>query len=325
MMKKASIESLPHKTDAWFRGAFDFAAIGMGIVSIQGRWLQINQALCSMLGYPADALLSMAIRDLIHPDDQSVDLVQIQRLLTGDIPTYRMEKRFRHHQGHLIWVQINVSLVRDQGRPLYFIYQAQDVTDRKAYEQKLLTQSRALESANEKLRELAATDMLTGLNNRRAFNDRLNEEVQRTTRYGGTMSLLILDVDRFKQFNDRFGHPSGDDVLKSVAELMNRNARGTDFVARYGGEEFTVILPNTDEQGSVIVAERIRTSIAAAAWDKTPITVSLGATTLPSDFDRKDPKLANGANLIAEADMALYHSKQSGRNRITHKREIAVN
>ena len=198
-----------------------------------------------------------------------------------------------------------------------------DLTERKRAEQQiqdymvmLELQKTQLEETNRELEALATTDGLTGLKNHRTFQAKLAEEYARAVRYHQPLSLLMLDVDHFKQFNDSFGHPAGDAVLRGVAEMLESTARDTDISARYGGEEFVVILPQTDEAGAVVIAERIRTSIENRTWDKGPITVSLGVCTL--SLDTPTP-----VSLTALADKALYCSKGAGRNQVTHGNPFA--
>lgn len=172
-----------------------------------------------------------------------------------------------------------------------------------------------LVKANEKLETLATHDPLTEAKNRRAFNDKLAEEWSRAQRYGTALSLVLLDVDKFKLFNDQFGHPAGDEVLKKVALIIMASVRGTDFFARYGGEEFALILPNTDAEGAIILAERLRERVAEANWKDRAITASFGITTLT-------PAMRKAEELTSRADEALYKSKERGRNRVTHTREF---
>jgi diguanylate cyclase (GGDEF)-like protein len=168
-----------------------------------------------------------------------------------------------------------------------------------------------LETANAQLADLASIDGLTGLKNHRSFQERLKEEHGRAVRYRTSLSLLMLDVDHFKSYNDTFGHPAGDEVLRAVSKIIQQEMRTTDFTARYGGEEFVVILPNTSGDGARGLAERLRSAIEQAPWTKRAITVSIGSASLTSHID-------DSADIIAQADSALYQSKHKGRNCVTH-------
>ena len=172
-------------------------------------------------------------------------------------------------------------------------------------------QNALLEAQQLELKALATTDGLTGLKNHRAFQERLAEEFHRVERYHPSLSLVLLDVDHFKQYNDSFGHPEGDKVLKLVAQLLKSVTRDCDLVARYGGEEFVVILPETDSEGAMRAAERIRKAIEEAAWTLRPVTASFGVTTLHTNTESPQ-------TLISEADEALYAAKRNGRNRSQH-------
>jgi diguanylate cyclase (GGDEF)-like protein len=164
-----------------------------------------------------------------------------------------------------------------------------------------------LEEANGKLRDLAVTDPLTGLYNRRRFEEVLGHEVDRALRYG-PVSLLLIDLDYFKSVNDRYGHQTGDDALKVVAQVLQSCCRATDTCARLGGDEFAIILPHSGPSAAAVVRTRIQQQIAfrvvPAAQDKLTVSLSIGIATAPGDAD-------NTAKLIAAADAAMYQVKQA--------------
>lgn len=174
--------------------------------------------------------------------------------------------------------------------------------------------SREIASERKRLRTESQSDPLTGLFNMRYFRLQLVEEFSRSQRYGHPMSLLMIDVDYFKNYNDRNGHPAGDIVLKEVARILTRNVRGTDIVARYGGEEFVVLLPETPVESAISVAEKIRRTAEEHHFPfrETQIgeklTVSIGVGSYP------DIQVNNDQNLIEAADRALYGAKKDGRN-----------
>ncbi|RJQ48685.1 MAG: diguanylate cyclase [Nitrospiraceae bacterium] len=176
--------------------------------------------------------------------------------------------------------------------------------------------AKELKNANEKLRELAVKDGLTNLYNRRFFQNLMEKELESAGRYSHNLSLIMIDIDHFKKINDTFGHPAGDDVLRSVTGLLTEALRKSDTAARYGGEEFVVVLPETDIKGAVTLAERIRKLVEKAEImidaKAIRITVSLGVTTYTPGKGTK-----NVAELIKSADTALYNSKQTGRNKIS--------
>lgn len=174
-----------------------------------------------------------------------------------------------------------------------------------------------LSQANKILEELSVKDPLTKLGNRRAFETIISKECQAAKRTCGWLSVMMVDVDKFKQFNDMYGHQSGDTALQVVAQAMlDSLPRGTDFVARYGGEEFAVILPQTDAQGAQVVAERLRENIAKAVIPiseekDVSVTASIGI------FATEENEELYEKNIIEKADIALYESKQNGRDRYT--------
>lgn len=167
-----------------------------------------------------------------------------------------------------------------------------------------------LDAANAALAEQCVTDGLTGVSDRRAFDTALHKELARASRDGVPLSLLLVDVDDFRTFNDEFGHEAGDQALRRVAELLAANSRPFDVVARYGGDEFALILPRAGATAALSVAERMRRTIGAAPRGGRPVTVSIGASTSGGEAD--------GAPLIAQAERALFRAKARGRNQVVH-------
>lgn len=176
-------------------------------------------------------------------------------------------------------------------------------------------QKGALEEANERLERLAITDGLTSLWNHRRFQEELENVYHAHQRTNRPVSLIFLDVDHFKQFNDTFGHPEGDVVLQKVSQILQKVSRAHEAVARYGGEEFAIILPDTTAEAATAAAERFRSAIADAVWPLRGVTASLGVATDVTHYE--------GAKmLIHRADTALYAAKQNGRNCTTHAQDV---
>jgi diguanylate cyclase (GGDEF)-like protein len=167
----------------------------------------------------------------------------------------------------------------------------------------------ALRQKNEELARLSVTDQLTGLYNRRRLMEQLNGEVSRSRRHEHAFSILVMDVDHFKKFNDAYGHLAGDRVLAGLADVIRESTREIDCPARYGGEEFVVVLPETDLDQAVEVAERIRTTLATRIFEGRRVTLSIGVGEFPAHGETAEA-------LIASADAALYRAKNEGRNRV---------
>jgi diguanylate cyclase (GGDEF)-like protein len=160
--------------------------------------------------------------------------------------------------------------------------------------------------ANQTLRAQTMIDPLTKLKNRRALEQSLNNEWERAFRYSQPLSVLLLDVDQIKSYNETYGHHAGDEVLAQVAAVISRDARQPDFIARYGGDEFVIVLPETDSEGALFIAERLRFKVEQAVWSQRPITVSVGVASYGSQADAEA--------LLDQADHAMSHAKQAGRN-----------
>jgi diguanylate cyclase (GGDEF)-like protein/PAS domain S-box-containing protein len=283
-----------------FRSAFDYAAIGMALVSTEGRWLQVNRSLCQILGYAEDELLLTDFLSVTHPDDLPTALSNIGQLLKGKVQASQMEKRYIHKSGHEVWVHWSVSLVRDQySKSVHLIFQIQDITDRKLAEQQL--------------HHDAFHDALTGLPNRALFMDHLKLAIARSRRAASTrFAVLYLDLDRFKVINDSLGHTIGDQLLVGIADRLKKNLRPGDTVARLGGDEFTVLIEDiTDEGESIQVAERVQKELSIPfnlSGREVFTTVSMGIAPSATGYERAE-------DILRDADTAMYRAKSLGKAR----------
>ena len=292
-----------------FRLALDHAPIGMAIVGLDGLFREVNSALCRLTGYPPDRLMTLTFQEITHPDDLDADLTQLAQLVLGEIDCYSMDKRYYTASGDLVWVLLTVSLVlADDGEPLYFVSQMQDITDRKTRERSVAEAAAALEHA-------ATHDALTGLPNRRLLEQRLSSLLDPSGRRAATYEVAVLfcDLDGFKAVNDEHGHDAGDNVLRETATRLTATARSDDTVCRLGGDEFVVLMTTRPDEDvrtvTAAVARRICDSLALPfnePHQAEPITISIGIALSESGVD--------ALGLLDAADAAMYLAKSSGKN-----------
>ncbi|PYS91698.1 MAG: hypothetical protein DMF64_11485 [Acidobacteria bacterium] len=293
------IEAL-QASEARFRSSFDYATIGMALVSTDGQFLQVNRSLSEIVGYREQELLLHKFQELTHPDDLGAVLANLSQLLDGKLASCQTEQRYLHRHGHEVWVHLGSSLVRDaQGQPLHLLFQLQDITDRKRAEERLLHD--------------AFHDVLTGLPNRALFMDHLKMAIQRAKRSPERLyAALFLDLDRFKVINDSLGHMVGDQLLVGIARRLETCLRPGDTVARLGGDEFTVLLEElTDIDDAIAIAQRIQTELTMPfnlGGHEVFTTVSIGIAPSSTGYDRAE-------DLLRDADTAMYRAKLSGKNR----------
>src|SRR5689334_7501483 len=274
-------------------GTFDNAAIGMAVVSMDGSWLQVNEALCKLLGYSEQELRATSFQRLTHPEDLRHVQSYIQRVLEGYIQSHEQEKRYRHEQGHTVWVQWHVSLLKDSetGTKRLF-FQVQDISDRKKAEEKL------------------TQDTLTGLPNRARFYDLLKLRVSRK-QMNKQCAVLLLDVDRFKLVNDSLGNASADQLLIQVAQRVKTCMRQGDVLARVGGDEFAVLLDDVSgEEEASSVATRIQQALSISfnlLGQEVYTTLSIGIA-LASDYQQV-------SDMLRDAETAMHQAKARGKAR----------
>ena len=302
--------------------------------------LYVNPAFCRLVGKATEELIGrpfalalpegeangcLALLDRVYQTSVPETLADQEHALSpSDVP-FSADSAFGSSLPTVYWSYMAWPVIEAEGRMAAVMIQVTDTTSNVLFHRQVTTINQELlisnvrqhelrevaETVNANLQALATTDGLTGLNNHRAFQEMLQEEVSRSKRYNTPLSLLFIDVDEFKRYNDAFGHPAGDSVLRKVGQVLQTTARANDLVARYGGEEFAIILIETDAASARVAAERFRVAIEGAGWQEREITISVGATTLSQD-------VIGPAALIAEADKSLYYSKARGRNCVTH-------
>jgi diguanylate cyclase (GGDEF)-like protein/PAS domain S-box-containing protein len=288
-ISKALVESEEH-----FRNAFDYAAIGMALLSPDGDWLRVNRSLCEIVGYSEAELLVSNFQAITHHNDLGQDLAEMYRMLSDEILICQLEKRYIHKLGHDVWVSSSASLVRDaQSNPLHFIFQIQDITERKRAEAAIQT--------------LSLADELTGLYNRRGFVAFCEQHVNSVHRTNKGLVIVYADLDGLKQINDSFGHKEGDRALTKTAELLKETFRSSDVLGRWGGDEFTV-LAALDPEGSVenLVSRLEKKFESYNALNHVPykLSLSIGVAELKSDGTQ------SMEDLMARADAAMYENKR---------------
>ncbi|HEV3000773.1 MAG TPA: EAL domain-containing protein [Solirubrobacteraceae bacterium] len=297
--EREQAERRNREAEARFARAFDEGPIGMAIVGLDGHWLRVNRAMCEMTGYAAEDFVGMSFDDLTHPEDVAIGVDQLMAAVSGDVDRFEVEKRLITASGDEIVVLLSGALVRDDlGRPLYFLSHTSDVTERRM--------------SQHRLEYLADHDSLTGLLNRRRFDQELERQLAHTRRYGNPATLLMLDLDHFKVVNDTFGHAVGDELISRLADALRDRVRTTDIVARLGGDEFGLLLPETTvEQAETLAADLLelvhREGHVVRDDCAVRVTASIGVATL-------DPAREQTAEeVLIDADVAMYQAKDGGR------------
>lgn len=278
----------------------------------KGRFVYANDAMLQNFGKTRKEILGKTDFDLWP--DAAADLREHDQVVMSGDTAVQVEEDVPSPDGvSQHWLSIKFPLQDGHHRLLGGV--AINITERKHYEMQLKDYQHLLEESVERLQELSVTDALTGLRNRGAFEIFLAQEVKRASESDACLSMLMLDVDKFKSYNDEFGHPAGDDVLRNVAQAIRDNARPGDFLARYGGEEFSLLLLDTNAETACRIAERLRKAIGEATQRFRNVSASIGVATL-------DNRVLDGSALVQAADMALYRAKRHGRNRIECATEI---
>ncbi|MER7006633.1 EAL domain-containing protein [Dactylosporangium sp. NPDC000555] len=311
---RARAEEGRRVSEARFQAIFAGAAIGMSVSTVDGQVVEVNQALCDMLGYTADELRSMAFEDFILPEDPPIAVGMFAELMEGGRDQFRIEKPYVRKDGHHVWTDLVASVIHDEdGRPRWLVAMVEDITERHLLQ--------------ERLRHQALHDPLTQLPNRTLFFERLNELIDTATEGDASrVGVCYLDVDGFKVINDTLGHDVGDQLLQTVARRLDRSI-GVDrqLVARMGGDEFVVLVEECGGIEDVVaVAEKALDTVRApvhVGGHEISISASIGVVEQPL-------RGTSTGELMKAADTTLYWAKADGRNRLAlfdaerHAREV---
>lgn len=286
---------------------FDSIRDPLCIFDHEHRIVNANEAYATITNSTVSGLLGSKCDMLPNSGGRICDSCLIDKTFRSGDPC-ASERMVTNNEGVDIWYETyTYPMFSERGKVTHVIEYAREITDRKITEHK---EKRLIRDLN----LLSQTDALTGLLNRRAFLERLSHEMGRSERSGSALSLILCDIDRFKEINDSFGHSTGDNVIKCVAGLLNRGTRKTDIVGRYGGDEFIIVLPDTDMAGAVNLAEELRKSLLQRdRAEKHKMRLNLSLSLGVAEFR---PLTESVGTLIDRADAALYLSKNSGRNRV---------
>ena len=283
-----------------FRSAFNYAPIGIALVSPSGNWLKVNHALCEILGYSEEEFLSSNFQSMLFYDDVRVTLAKIHDLLAGKFLTCQMEQRYLHKDQKTVWASWSVSAaIHAKSEQPNLIFQIQDITNKKLVEDQLQYE--------------AKHDALTDLPNRAFFMSRLEQALAETRENPNyQISILFIDLDRFKIVNDSLGHLIGDQLLIGIADRLRQCLRPDDIVARLGGDEFTILVQGEYERKEVIrIAERLQAKFALPfdlSGHEIYSSASIGIL-------HRSEKHLTSEDMMRDADTAMYQAKRAGKAR----------
>jgi len=295
-----------------FEEVLSASPAGTLLVGPDGKIQYTNDELCKLFGYTKDELKGQSVELLVpekYRQQHKVDREQFvadgnKRRMGVGMVLYGQRKN-----GSVFPVDIGLKSITLLDEQLQ-IATLMDLSMQVGFLEKIKEQA-------DELREASVTDELTKVGNRRAFNNKINEYVELSFRSQVPVSLMMLDLDHFKEYNDSFGHIEGDKALRQIAIILDQESRSIDFVARYGGEEFTVIMPDTNRDEALKLAERIRAAIDSYPWDLRQLTISIGISTT-HEFQGKEMETDKAVDSLTRlADEALYKSKSDGRNKVS--------
>lgn len=305
LKEKEEVTAGLRASEELFRAFMNASPFLSYIKDAAGRLLFYNRTFARRFGVDEDAWLGSTdeqlwSRDLTNSHDLEV-------MLGGRM--VETEEQISRADGTITSLRSFKFPCHDSSGNVLLAGVAVDVSEEVAHKAELERYHRELEKANDQLRKLAVTDELTGLRNRRAFEERLAMEFSMARRRKRELAILLIDADDFKNINDRWGHPAGDEVLRQLGMILRTTVRLPDLPARYGGEEFVVLLPESGRESALGLARRLMARVAAEKWEYEPLTISIGMAAM-------NDSLSDGYQLVEMADEALYAAKRAGKNQV---------
>ncbi|MGE5527320.1 MAG: PAS domain S-box protein [Methanosarcina sp.] len=305
--RRRRTESALAESEERFRRAFEDSGVAMALVAIEngelGGILEANEAFASLTGIATTEIEGMEPIPFVHAAELPLALEDLEQLLDGRRSFARREIRLLTADRKEVWASVTGSIVCGaDGRPLYLVVQAQDVSERKHFENQL--------------QYLADHDLITGLFNRRRLEEELERELATAARFGGGGAVLVLDLDHFKLVNDSLGHAAGDELIANVSQILRRRLRSSDVLGRMGGDEFAVVLPRVSAEQACEVGRSLLEDIRKNGQIPQTegggrVTASVGVASFGDEAG------ATAQDLLARADIAMYDAKEAGRDRIT--------
>jgi len=301
---QANLEEAEKKWNALFSRSLDWIYIH----DLKGRFLDANEPALRGLGYSKEEISQIHFSTLLPLKYLPKANKTLQELKKTGTQKELSQFKLKRKDGTHVFVETKSSVIYRKGKPHLILGIARDITKRIQMEEEL-------KQANKKLQKKALTDDLTGLLDHGAVLKRLKEEVQRAQRQKESLSILMADLDHFKKINDKYGHQSGDTVLKKTSQFIQKAFRSYDIKGRYGGEEFLIVMPNTKPKQAQRAAQRLRKSFSkkplSIQGKRIPVSISIGLVSSSPNKDRTDPE-----DLLRRSDKALYRAKEKGRNRV---------
>jgi diguanylate cyclase (GGDEF)-like protein/PAS domain S-box-containing protein len=296
--EERATQAARRRADEQFRRVFDDGLVAMAICDTSLRIVHVNEAFRRMTRLPREQLIGAYAGDFSRSEQPQEELAAaVEALMQGTV--FTEERRYVRPEGGLGWIEVVISPVDIDGEVVEYLAQVRDVTER--------------HRQNAELRHMAAHDPLTGVLNRRAFDEALQRYVSSLRPGQRCGTLLMIDLDNFKRHNDTYGHASGDTLLIGITQAVNRSLREHDILGRLGGDEFVVLLPETEVDEAEMIATRLVTEVreyalATTTDDECPVTASIGVVGLR-------PGHSDGSSFVLDADRALYAAKAQGRDR----------